>query len=215
MKNAGTTFEDALPSALPAGEAIVWQGRPDTRRLLIHAFHARAAGIYFVILAAAGLLAGRPVGAAITLGAGAMCIGVLALLARASARSSIYTLTDQRLVLRIGTALPMHFNLPLARIASADYRDLGSGHGEIALRLDGRGRIAWAMLWPHVRAWRLKHPEPMLRAIPDAEMVARLLHRCCAELVEVEAPAGASMPKPQAKPRKARPIAAEPAGAAA
>ena len=101
---------------------------------------------------------------------------------------------------------------PLARIAGADCRDLGQGHGEIALRLDGKGRIAWAMLWPHVRPWRLKHPEPMLRAIADAEMVARLLHRCCAALVDIEASAAEAAPKSQRRPRKARPIAAEPAG---
>lgn len=214
MSAVSSNFADALPSALPIGESIVWQGRPDMRRLLVHAFHARAVGIYFVLLAAAGLLTGSPVGAAVTLGAGLLCIGVLALLARAAARSSIYTLTDKRLVLRIGMALPMHFNLPLSSIASADYRHLGGGHGEIALRLDGKGRIAWAMLWPHVRAWRLKHPEPMLRAIPDGELVARLLHRCCAALVEVEAPALAQA-QPKRRPRKAPAIVTEPAGAAA
>lgn len=215
MIKPATQFEDALPSALPPGEAIVWQGRPAAGPLLAHAFHARAVGFYFLLLAAAGLLTGRPTGAAITLGAGALCIGVLALIARAAARSSIYTLTDKRLVLRIGTALPMHFNLPLTRVASADYRDLGKGYGEIALKLDGRGRIAWALLWPHVRGWRLKQPEPMLRAVPKGEMVARLLHRCCAALVEVDAPAVAMAPTPVRKSRKARPIAAEPAGATA
>lgn len=175
-----------LPAPLPPGETIVWQGRPDAGRLLVEAFHARTVAVYFALLVAAGLVMGSLTGAVLTLGAGAICIGVLALLARASARSSVYTLTDRRLVLRVGMALPMHFNLPLKQVAAADLRHGKGGTGDIALRLAGKGRIAWALLWPHVRPWRTRHPEPMLRAVPEAENVARLLHRCCAELVDVE-----------------------------
>jgi hypothetical protein len=31
------------------------------------------------------------------------------------------------------------------------------------------------MLWPHVRAWHLSHPEPSLRCVADADQVAVLL----------------------------------------
>lgn len=187
MSKISPNFEGGLPAPLPVGERIVWQGQPDTGRLLVEAFHARAVAIYFVILAGAGAVMGSIAGMLATLGAGAACLGVLALLARASARTSIYTLTDRRLVLRVGIALPMHFNLPLKQVAAADFRPGRDGTGDIALRLAGEGRIAWAMLWPHARPWRLRHPEPMLRAIPDAATVARQLHACCAALIEIEA----------------------------
>lgn len=199
-----------LPAPLPPGETIVWQGRPDAGRLLQQAFHARAVGGYFLLLASLGLAMGSLVGALLTVAAGGLCLGVLALLARASARSSVYTLTDRRLVLRIGIALPMHFNLPLKQIAAADLRLGGGENGDIALRLAGRGRIAWALLWPHVRPWRLSQPEPMLRSVPDAASVARLLHRCCAALVEVEveqtAPAPASGPAKRPTRVATRPV---------
>ena len=197
-----------LPGQLPPGETIVWQGRPDTGRLLRDAFHARAVGIYFLLLGAVGLVMGSVSGALLTFSAGGLCVGVLALLARASARSSVYTLTDRRLVMRVGMALPMHFNLPLKQISAADLRMSADGTGDISLRLAGKGRIAWAMLWPHVRPWRTRHPEPMLRAVPEAETLARLLHHCCAALVEVgvEEPAP-SKPAPVRKPVLAsRPI---------
>ncbi|UUR07965.1 photosynthetic complex putative assembly protein PuhB [Sphingomonas glaciei] len=204
---------NGLPAPLPPGEAIVWQGRPDAGRLLQEAFHARAVAFYFVVLSAAGLLMGSVTGALLTVGAGAICLGVLAMLARASARTSVYTLTDRRLVLRVGMALPMHFNLPLKQVEAADLRLAADGSGDIALRLAGNGRIAWALLWPHVRPWRTRNPEPMLRAVPDAETVARLLHQCCAALVEVEADAPAPV---QARPvRRPARIAAQPAGVAA
>jgi hypothetical protein len=177
VSHANADLLNGLPAPLPPGETIVWQGRPGVGRMLEDAFHARTVGVYFLILSAVGALMGSLTGALLTLGAGALCIGVLALLARASARTSVYTLTDRRLVLRVGMALPMHFNLPLKQIAAADLRKGKGGSGDISLRLAGRGRIAWALLWPHVRPWRLRHPEPMLRALSDAEHVAGLLCR--------------------------------------
>jgi hypothetical protein len=31
------------------------------------------------------------------------------------------------------------------------------------------------VLWPHVRPWHAKRPQPALRCIPDAERVARMI----------------------------------------
>ena len=41
-----------LPSALPAGERVVWQGAPDWRSLAVHAFHVRKVAIYFALMLA-------------------------------------------------------------------------------------------------------------------------------------------------------------------
>jgi hypothetical protein len=35
--------------------------------------------------------------------------------------------------------------------------------------------VAWLILWPHARPFYLKNPQPMLRSIPQAALVARLL----------------------------------------
>ena len=41
-----------LPSALPPGERILWQGAPDWRSLAVHAFHVRKIALYFVFMLA-------------------------------------------------------------------------------------------------------------------------------------------------------------------
>jgi len=41
-----------LPSALPAGERVVWQGAPNWKRLAIHAFHVRKVALYFAFMLA-------------------------------------------------------------------------------------------------------------------------------------------------------------------
>ena len=54
-------------------------------------------------------------------------------------------------------------------------RQIGDGRGDIALRLGDETRIAYFVLWPHARPWRLKSPQPMLRALPKASDVGRIL----------------------------------------
>ena len=53
--------------------------------------------------------------------------------------------------------------------------DRSDGSGDIPLALTPGNRIAWMLLWPHVRPWRMLKPEPTLRAIPDAADVAAIL----------------------------------------
>ena len=39
-----------LPEPLPAGERMIWQGKPDWRALALRAFHVRKVAIYFGVL---------------------------------------------------------------------------------------------------------------------------------------------------------------------
>lgn len=169
-----------LPGPLPEGETMLWQGAPDWRMLARAAFHIRAVAIYFVLLAAIGLASGSIVGAGLTLVVGAACIALLHGLAWAIARTTVYTLTDKRIVLRIGVALPKCLNLPLKLMTAADLRVLPAGHGDIALAMGSNFRFGYLLLWPHARPWRVSRPQPMLRALPDAADVAERIAAACA-----------------------------------
>jgi hypothetical protein len=193
-----------LPGRLPAGEHILWQGSPDWRVLARTVFHVRMVGMYFLILIAAAIAAQSWTGAAATALAAGLGLGLLAILAFATAQTTIYTLTNRRVVLRIGIAMPKCFNFPLKLVEAADLRPLAGGHGDIALRMQGDGRIGYVFLWPHARPWRLKAPEPMLRAIPDAEAVAARLARACGAL----APVALAAPAPAEDAHAGVPVAA-------
>jgi hypothetical protein len=164
-----------LPERLPASERLVWQGSPSWTLLARRAFHADKVAIYFALL-----LAWR-FGATLSDGAGLVpalrsTASLLLLLAWLTARSAVYTLTDRRVVMRIGIVLTVTYNLPLARIDRADLRPFGQGDaGDIALVLEPATRIAWLHLWPHVRPWRVSRPQPMLRSLPEARRVSALL----------------------------------------
>lgn len=218
-------FEAALglPEALPAGERILWQGRPDTWRLACDALHIRAVMAYFGVLVGWSVISLAYDGASLRevliscarmLSLAGLGIGLLSLIALLMARSTAYTLTNQRIVMRLGIVLSVTFNLPFSRISHVDLRSAntaaGSPQGDIALTLAGPDRIAYLHLWPHVRAWRLRQPQPLLRSLPDAAPVARMLVEA---LKQAQASAAAA---PQALPQRAvrQPSMARPAHAA-
>ena len=190
-----------LPGHLPPGEHILWQGAPDWRMLARTAFHVRKVAAYFALLALWGAATGSWLGAGVTLAMGAAGVGLLHLFAWAAARSTVYTLTEKRLVFRYGIALTKCVNLPLAMIARADLRLLPRGTGDIPLKIVGRPGLGWLMLWPHARLWAFATPQPMLRAIPDAQGVARML-------AERLATAGAPVPAADPAPSRREALAA-------
>lgn len=178
-----------LPERLPGDERILWQGSPDAGTLARRAFHLRKLALYFaglLVWQASTLATGGQDALGIALGLvwplalAAMALGSVALLAWLTARTAVYTLTDKRVVMRIGIVLTMTFNLPLRTIESAALRRTSEGHGDLVLCLRGPDRIAYLQLWPHARPWHLTRPQPMLRAVPDAQAVARTLSQAWA-----------------------------------
>ena len=175
-----------LPGVLPEGERILWQGSPDWRVLARTAFHTRLIAGYFALLAFWALINGVArgvrgpadlVGVAMTVIAGIVGVGLLHLLAWGSARTSVYTLTNRRIVLRIGMALPKCINLPLRLVGAVDLATRSDGSGDVPLTLTGQQKLGFLALWPHARPWRIVTPRPMLRALPDAASVAALIAR--------------------------------------
>jgi len=171
-----------LPEALPEGEHILWQGAPDPRRLAQEALGLRWVAAYFALLAfwRVGVSAADvPFGIALLHGTpfvimGLVACGILFGIAYVQARSTVYTLTNKRVAMRIGAALTMTLNLPYTWIGTARLDRRKSGHGTLAFELIGDTRISYLMSWPHVRPWRIARTQPALRCIPDAENVARI-----------------------------------------
>jgi hypothetical protein len=186
LENAGPTAHGD-PMGTPASdEQILWKGRPDFRVLARTAFHTRSVAIYFAALVALSIAMGNYQSAAII---AALCVaglGVLNLLAWLSVRSTLYILTDTRLIMRIGMAIETRINVPLKQIAAANMKKRGKDHGDIALELKGERLLGYLLMWPHVRPFRLARPEPMLRGIAQPETVAKLLADACAEHIAIE-----------------------------
>ena len=163
-----------LPEDLPAGETLLWQGSPDWRSLARHMVHASKVAIYFALLATWGVAVSlNDGGTAIDAFAsvarvaviGGTGLGLLCLIAWLTARTTIYSITSRRVVMRIGVVVPMTMNLPYRSIGSADVKQYRDGTGDIALGISSGDRVAFLHLWPHVRPWRINNPEPSLRSL--------------------------------------------------
>jgi hypothetical protein len=70
-------------------------------------------------------------------------------------------------------------NLPLSKIGSVDLALHADGTGDVPLTISGPAKLGVVALWPHARPWKIVTPQPMLRAIPDAQGVAAHVARAC------------------------------------
>ncbi len=189
-----------LPDDLPEGERIIWQGRPDAVALGLHVFHIRFIIGYFLIatgwraaeLSARGASADVPGAVALSAAAAILAIGGLMILAWLMARSTIYTITTKRVVLRYGVAIRKYVNAPFAQIAGVAMKSHGKRKGDIALSISDGSRVGYLHMWPHARPFRFGRSEPMLRAIPDAPDVAGVL----CEAIRANAPSAVSLTPP-------------------
>jgi hypothetical protein len=173
-----------LPERLPPSERLLWQGQPLPSIVARRVFHLPLVTVYFAVMLTWSIGAQLQDGVALmaalrgslVLGLlAAVAIGILAALARLTASTTVYTLTDQRIVMRIGIVLTVTYNLPLKHLDAAHLLPLSGTQGEIALQLRGDTRIAYLHLWPHSRPWLFARPQPMLRGLVDAQAVSRQL----------------------------------------
>lgn len=172
-----------LPQRLPEGERLLWQGSPDIAAFAVHVFHIRFVFAYFLAIGAWRAANAASVGAQdqissilISALAGlAIGAGLILLLAWAMARSTVYTITSRRVVLRYGVAIRKYVNLPFEQIASADFQRHGRVKGDVQLVLSSPGGLSYLRLWPHARPLRFSKPRPVLRCLKDVAEPARVL----------------------------------------
>lgn len=173
-----------LPAELPQGEELLWQGSPRWQSLAVRGFHVRKVAVYFLALVFCRIGFGLANGhtslailssCAFLLGLGAVAIAVLSLLAYLSGRSTVYSITNRRVLLRHGIAVPMTMNIPFTLIESAGVKTYADGTGEIALKLLPDQRVGYLITWPHLRPGHMTQPQPSFRALRDAVQAADIL----------------------------------------
>jgi hypothetical protein len=217
LENEGPrAFGDRMGTPQP-DERVLWKGRPQLGLLARTAFHAHTLGAYMAALAVVALVLGKPDAAIVAGVLGTLLVAILYLLGWASARSTLYILTDTRLIMRIGIAIETRINIPLKQITAAQLRLHGkTGHGDIAFDLAGDRLLGIVLLWPHVRPWHYARPQPMLRAVPEAQALAQMIaeararfgaiERNLSEIKETAFASGQTASQPAAMPGRLAPV---------
>ena len=185
-QSAEYEFEAALglPEPLPQDEMILWQGAPNWISMAKHVFRLHWLSLYFAVIviwqlisvsgSEGGLAAGWS-SVALAFSLAVIGLVLVGLLAYWSATTTMYTLTNRRIVMRVGIVLTVTFNLPYKTLGSADLKLYKDGTGDIPMQIATKDKIAYFHLWPHARPWRLATPEPMMRCVPEAQQVAVIL----------------------------------------
>ena len=201
-----------LPDHLPAGEVLLWQGAPRWRSLMRYGFHERGWVAYFGALLAWYAVSAARHGDAMAAAVGtarfallaALAIGVLEGFAWLVARTTLYTVTSRRVVMRFGVALPITVNLPFKLIEQAGMRVNPDGSGDLLITVVPGHKVSYFILWPHVRPWHLLRVKPEMRGVADVERAGAVLGRALA-LAHGQA---AGMMEPASGPSGLRPGAA-------
>lgn len=212
-----------LPARLPEGETILWQGAPLARQIARRKLKVRWISAYFLVLIVwnvmAGIYDGRAAqellfsSGALTIMA-AIVIALLEAFAWGVAKTTLYTITNRRVVMRIGVALSATFNLPFAKIAGADMRSEADGSGDLALTLMPGEKLSWLIFWPHVRGFRKGALMPQMTGLKDVADVAAILAPALAAFHGADS-ATATVTNPQLRKGRKAPESAQPVYAAA
>jgi len=195
---------EGLPERPPEGEVILWQGKPDWWALARESLALKWVMGYFVFLGAwrsVALMAEHDVvtslkGTVPFVLLGLIVCAILTVIAWTQAVTTVYTITNRRVAMRIGAALTITFNFPYRWIGAAHLDLRSSGTGTIALELMGDTRMSYLNCWPHVRPWHIRMTQPALRCIPDAEHVAEIL----AEAAQTQVARGGRASAPSRNP---------------
>jgi len=177
-----------LPEALPAQETLLWQGAPDWKVLAVRSFHVRKLAAYFAVLLVWQLWNAVDQGAPLTIGTVAtelgfglilalLCLAVVLGIAWGYGRTTVYSITSRRVIIRSGIALQVTINIPFRILAAADMKRYaaGSSAGEIPMQLQEGHKVSYIVMWPNVRPWKFLAAQPMFRAVNDVTDVADLL----------------------------------------
>ena len=185
-----------LPETLPTGEKLLWQGSPDFLLLARRVLHINKIIAWFIVMGVwrttahwqatgewmFGLL-WTPVLALL------LCLSLLLMMAWLYARTTVYSITSQRVTMRFGLAVPITMNSPFTKIAIASTRSYSADRGNIALKTVSGARVSHLVLWPNVRPWHWLAPQPMLCCISDFTRAAQQLNhavKSCANLTTFE-----------------------------
>ena len=184
-----------LPERPPEGEVILWQGQPNWLRLSVDSLNVWWVLGYFMFLFVWRFISVsdlmpiyQAVLASLPFLALALIVTLLLMLVGyIQANATVYTITNKRVVMRIGAALTVTLNLPFTEIENAAIASSSKNFGSIVIDTKQDSKFSFLVLWPHARAWHFKKPQPSLKCIPNAAEVAEILSNAAkARLIEAK-----------------------------
>ena len=192
--------------AIPEGESILWKGKPSFWGFSWYFFGLKLLAFYLIILSvvfAARLTVTDFFTAFIVdflpfLLSGILTSFILMALAKIQSQSSVYIITENRVIIKSGAALSFLISMPFKKIKAVNLQKRKGSLGTISFELNSGKRVPYISCWPSVRPWRFKKTEPAFSCIENVDEVATILRKSVmAGRVSLQAPVINSEFKPQ------------------
>ena len=144
-----------LPERPPEGEVILWQGEPNWLRLTVDSLNLWWVLAYFIFLFVWRFISVSdlmPIDQALLVSfpflALALIVALLLLLIGfIQAKATVYTITNKRIVMRIGAALTLTLNLPFTEIENAAIASSSKNFGSIAIDTKNDAKFSFCLLY--------------------------------------------------------------------
>ena len=183
--------------AIPEGESILWKGKPSFWGFSWYFFGLKLLAFYLIILSvvfAARLTVTDFFTAFIVdflpfLLSGILTSFILMALAKIQSQSSVYIITENRVIIKSGAALSFLISMPFKKIKAVNLQKRKGSLGTISFELNSGKRVPYISCWPSVRPWRFKKTEPAFSCIENVDDVATILRKSVmAGRVSLQAP---------------------------
>ena len=111
------------------------------------------------------------------LSSGILASFILMALAGIQSQSSVYIITENRVIIKSGAALSFLISIPFKKIKAVNLQKRKGSLGTISFELSSGKRVPYISCWPSVRPWKLKNTEPAFSCIEDVDEVATILRK--------------------------------------
>ena len=182
-----------FPESLPISEKVLWQGSPNAWLIAKRVFLLPHLIFYFLIISffSSSFQINILTTEALILNflsnllLGLVAILILLAISYLISATTVYSITDKRLVMRIGIVLNLSLNIPFSKIQLAETKSYVDKSGDISIELMPSSKIAYLHLWPHCRPWFFSAPRPRLCCLENIEKVAQIFKRSWKEQREM------------------------------
>ena len=171
--------------AIPNGESILWKGRPSLWGFSWNLFGLKWITLYLSILSivsvarffASDFYTAFYVDFLPFFLSGIFASIILIGLAATQTYSTVYIITENRVIIKTGAALSFLISMPFKKIKEVNLQKRGASIGTISVELLSEKRVPYISCWPSVRPWKFKRTQPAFSCIGSVDEVATILRK--------------------------------------
>ena len=171
--------------AIPNGESILWKGRPSLWGFSWNLFGLKWITLYLSILSivsvarffASDFYTAFYVDFLPFFLSGIFASIILICLAATQTYSTVYIITENRVIIKTGAALSFLISMPFKKIKEVNLQKRGASIGTISFELLSEKRVPYISCWPSVRPWKFKGTQPAFSCIGSVDEVATILRK--------------------------------------